>query len=154
MHGCRRLDRDYSAQGLCDNRRHAVNARQEAAMSDRPLSLPKLMLAIALGLWLGFVAIVLTTWLASRYLFPQALAPVAQAVQHWGTPAAAVAPEPPNRMFEQYQQNLQKQEQQQALDQARNNARNLSTPKCQFWLQQDQNAPTEKSRANVLQFCD
>jgi len=150
---CRRLDRDYSARWLCDNRRHAANACQEAVMSDRPLSLFKLSVAIAFGVWLGFVAIVLSTWLASRYLFPQSLAPVAQAVQQLGKPAVAPA-EPPNRMFEQYQQNLQKQEQQQALDQARSNARNLSNPKCQFWLQQDQNAPNEKTRANVLQFCD
>ncbi|MCK6186740.1 MULTISPECIES: hypothetical protein [unclassified Pseudomonas] len=122
-------------------------------MSGRPLSLFKLSAAVAFGLWLGFIAIVLTAWLASRYLFPQSLAPVAQAVQQLGKPAVA-APEPPNRMFEQYQQNLQKQEQQQTLDQARDNARNLSNPKCQFWLQQDRNAPNEKSRANVLQFCD
>ena len=122
-------------------------------MSDQSLSLLKLCIAIALGVWLGFIAIALTTWLASSYLFPQSLAPVAQAVQQLGKPTV-VAPEPPNRMFEQYQQNLHKQEQQQALDQARNNARNLSNPKCQFWLQQDQNAPSEKSRANVLQFCD
>jgi hypothetical protein len=122
-------------------------------MSDQSLSLPKLTFAIAMGVWLGFIAIVLTSWLASRYLFPQTLAPVAQAVQQLGKPAVAV-PEPPNRMFEQYQQNLQKQEQQQSLDQARTNARNLSNPKCQFWLQQDQNAPNEKSRANVLQLCE
>jgi|SRR5471030_1012280 hypothetical protein len=154
MRRCRRLDRDYSAQWLCDNRRHAANARQEATMSDRSLSLFKLSIAVAFGLWLGFIAIVLTTWLASRYVFPQSLAPVAQAVQQLGKPATVVAPEPPNRMFEQYQENLRKQEQQQTLDQARNNARNLSNPKCQFWLQQDQNAPNEKSKANVLQFCD
>ena len=123
-------------------------------MSDRSLSLFKLSIAVAFGLWLGFIAIVLTTWLASRYVFPQSLAPVAQAVQQLGKPATVVAPEPPNRMFEQYQENLRKQEQQQTLDQARNNARNLSNPKCQFWLQQDQNAPTEKSKANVLQFCE
>ncbi|WP_404487418.1 hypothetical protein ABWL43_08430 [Pseudomonas sp. HT11] len=123
-------------------------------MSDRSLSLFKLSIAVAFGLWLGFIAIVLTTWLASRYVFPQSLAPVAQAVQQLGKSASVVAPEPPNRMFEQYQENLRKQEQQQTLDQARNNARNLSNPKCQFWLQQDQNAPNEKSKANVLQFCD
>ncbi|KAF2406083.1 hypothetical protein ACMSI6_19555 [Pseudomonas antarctica] len=122
-------------------------------MADRSLSLFKLSVAVAFGLWLGFIAIVLTTWLASRYLFPQSLAPVAQAVQQLGQPAV-VAPQPPNRMFEQYQENLRKQEQQHTLDQARNNARNLSNPKCQFWLQQDQNAPNEKSKANVLQFCD
>ncbi|QPO19724.1 hypothetical protein HXW90_09280 [Pseudomonas sp. Y39-6] len=118
-------------------------------MSDRPLSLFKLCLAIALGVWLGFIAIALTTWLASRYLFPQSLAPVAQAVEQLGKPAP-VAVEPPNRLFEQYQENLRKQEQRQSLDQARN----LSNPKCQFWLQQDQNAPNEKSKANVLQFCE
>ncbi len=122
-------------------------------MSDRSLSLFKLSVAVAFGLWLGFIAIVLTTWLISRYLFPQSLAPVTQAVQQLGKPAVA-APEPPNRMFEQYQENLRKQEQQQTLDQARTNARNLANPKCQFWLQQDQNAPNEKSKANVLQFCD
>lgn len=122
-------------------------------MSDRPLSLLKLCVAIALGVWLGFIAIALTTWLASRYLFAQSLAPVTQAVEQLGKPAV-VAPEPPNRLFEQYQENLRKQEQQQTLDQARSNARNLSNPKCQFWLQQDQNAPNEKTRANVLQFCD
>jgi hypothetical protein len=153
MRRCRRLDRDYSAQRLCDNRRHAANACQEATMSDRSLSLFKLSVAVAFGLWLGFIAIVLTTWLVSRYLFPQSLAPVTQAVQQLGKPAVA-APEPPNRMFEQYQENLRKQEQQQTLDQARSNARNLANPKCQFWLQQDQNAPNEKSKANVLQFCD
>ena len=123
-------------------------------MSDRPLSLFKLCIAIAAGVWLGFIAIALTTWLASRYLFPQSLAPVAQAVQQLGKPATFDESQPPNRLFEQYQQNLQTQEQQQALDQARSNARNLSNPKCQFWLQQDQNAPNEKTRANVLQFCD
>ncbi|KAB0565091.1 hypothetical protein C9383_02295 [Pseudomonas palleroniana] len=122
-------------------------------MSDRSLPLFKLSVAIAFGVWLGFVAIVLTSWLTSRYLFPQSLAPVAQAVQQLGKPAV-VTPEPPNRMFEQYTDNLRKQEQQQSLDQARNNVRNLNNPKCQFWLQQDQNAPNEKSRANVLQFCE
>ena len=122
-------------------------------MSDRPLSLFKLCIAIDAGVWLGFIAIALTAWLASRYLFPQSLAPVAQAVEQLGKPAM-VEPQPPNRLFEQYQQNLHKQEQQQALEQARSNARNLSNPKCQFWLQQDQNAPNEKTRANVLQFCD
>lgn len=122
-------------------------------MPDRPFSLFKLSLAVAFGVWLGAVAVVLTAGLAAHYLFEQSLAPVAQAVQQLGKPAV-VAPEPPNRMFEQYQENLRKQEQQQTLDQARNNPRNLNNPKCQFWLQQDQNAPSDKSRASVLQFCD
>lgn len=114
------------------------------------LNLLQLSASIALGMWLGFMAIALTCWLASRFLFSQQLAPVAAAVQQLTTPPVAE----PNRMFEQYQQNLHKNEQQQTLDNARNNLRNLSNPKCQFWLQQDQTAPSDKSRANVLQFCD
>ncbi|WP_460109917.1 hypothetical protein [Pseudomonas sp. H3_E06] len=115
----------------------------------------QLTFSIALGLWLGFLAIVLTSWLLSRCLFNEQLAPVAAAVHQLAQPPAVQPPpEPPTPMFEQYQQNLQRNEQRQALDQARNNPRNLSNPKCQFWLQQDQNAPSEKSRANVLQFCE
>ncbi|VVO20037.1 hypothetical protein [Pseudomonas fluorescens] len=117
-----------------------------------PVSLNPLQLtgSIALGLWLGFMAIALTCWLASRFIFGQQLAPVAEAVQQLTKPPLAQ----PNRMFEQYQENLRKNEQQQTLDNARSNLRNLSNPKCQFWLQQDQTAPSDKSRANVLQFCD
>ncbi|MCL6700959.1 hypothetical protein [Pseudomonas sp. T1.Ur] len=119
------------------------------------LSALKLTVSIALGLWLGFVAIILTSWLLSRFLFAEQLAPVAAAVHQLAQPPAVQpAPEPPTPMFEQYQQNLQKNEQRQALEQVRSNPRNLSNPKCQFWLQQDQNAPSEKSRANVLQFCE
>ena len=61
---------------------------------------------------------------------------------------------PQSPLFEQYEENLRKNEQQQRLDQARSSSRNLSSPSCQFWLQQDRTAPSEKSRANVLQFCD
>jgi hypothetical protein len=112
--------------------------------------------SIALGLWLGFVAIALTCWL-SQFVFKEQLAPVAQAVQQLANPPAVqVQPDipPPSPMFEQYEENLRKNEQQARLDQARGSTRNLSNPKCQFWLQQDQTAPSEKSRANVLQFCD
>ncbi|VVP11166.1 hypothetical protein PS865_03366 [Pseudomonas fluorescens] len=115
--------------------------------------------SIALGLWLGFLAIALTCWLLSRFIFAEQLAPVAQAVQQLANPPVAVEPQPdvappPTPLFQQYEENLRKNEQQARLDQARANSRNASNPKCQFWLQQDQTAPTEKSRANVLQFCD
>ncbi|MDQ3201794.1 MAG: hypothetical protein M3Q94_06470 [Pseudomonadota bacterium] len=124
-----------------------------------PVQLSTLQLtgSIAFGLWLGFLAIALTCWLASRLLFGEQLAPVAQAVQQLANPPVAQpAPEPEAQkpMFEQYQENLRNNEQQQMVEQARSSKRNLSNAKCQFWLQQDQNAPSEKSRANVLQFCD
>lgn len=56
-------------------------------------------------------------------------------------------------MFERYKDILHKQELQQAADAAQGNPRNLNSPKCQFWLQQNRTAPTDKSQANVLEFC-
>ncbi|WP_223456277.1 MULTISPECIES: hypothetical protein [unclassified Pseudomonas] len=125
-----------------------------------PISLNALQLtgSIALGIWLGFIAIVLTCWLASRLLFSEQLAPVAAAVEQLAKPPVVTQPvpdiAPQSPLFEQYEENLRKNEQQQRLDQARSSSRNLSNPSCQFWLQQDRTAPSEKSRANVLQFCD
>ncbi|BBP75715.1 hypothetical protein CCU68_21300 [Pseudomonas gingeri NCPPB 3146 = LMG 5327] len=117
----------------------------------------QLTASIALGIWLGFVALALTAWLVARLFIAQPLAPVAEAVRQISQPAAPTAPQAPGdstQMFEQYKENLRKNEEQQRLDQARNSYRNLSNPKCQFWLQQDQTAPSDKSRANVLQFCN
>ncbi|WP_095110593.1 hypothetical protein [Pseudomonas sp. Irchel 3E20] len=113
----------------------------------------RLSLSIALGLWLGFLAIALTCWLASRFVFSAQLAPVSRAVEQLAQLPVVQAPAS-NPMFEQYQENLRRNEQRQALDNSRSDARNLANPKCQFWLQQDQTAPSDKSRANVLQFCD
>ena len=114
--------------------------------------------SIALGMWLGFIAIVLTVWLVSRLFFSEQLAPVAAAVEQLATPPVVTRPVPDipaqSPLFEQYEENLRRNEQAQRLDQARASNRNLANPKCQFWLQQDQTAPSEKSRANVLQFCD
>ncbi|WP_085715324.1 hypothetical protein [Pseudomonas sp. B28(2017)] len=122
------------------------------------LSALQLTGSIALGMWLGFIAIMLTCWLASRLLFSEQLAPVAAAVEQLAKPPVVVQPipdiPPQSPLFEQYEENLRKNEQQQRLDQARSSSRNLSNPSCQFWLQQDRTAPSEKSRANVLQFCD
>ena len=125
-----------------------------------PINLNALQLtgSIALGMWLGFIAIVLTCWLASRLLFSEQLAPVAAAVEQLAKPPVVAQPvpdiPPQSPLFEQYEENLRKSEQAQRLDQARSSTRNLANPNCQFWLQQDRTAPSEKSRANVLQFCD
>ncbi|MDR6605670.1 hypothetical protein [Pseudomonas synxantha] len=125
-----------------------------------PISLNALQLTggIALGMWLGFIAIVLTCWLASHLLFNKQLASVAAAVEQLAKPPVAAQPvpdiAPQNPLFEQYEENLRKNEQAQRLDQARSSSRNQSNPTCQFWLEQDRTIPSEKSRANVLQFCD
>ncbi|MGH8381149.1 hypothetical protein [Pseudomonas sp.] len=114
----------------------------------------QLILCIALGLWLGAVAIALSLWLAWR-LIPETVHPLSQVViPPAATPSPGAAPEQQSQMFEQYKQILRTQELQQAEDQAKGSVRNLSNPKCQFWLQQNRTAPTEKSRALVLEFCN
>ena len=124
---------------------------RELKITLKPL---QLILCIALGLWLGAVAIALSLWLAWR-LLPATVPPIAQVL---APPAIAPAPpaaaDPQQQMFEQYKQILRNQQVQQAEEQAQGSMRNLSNPKCQFWLQQNRNLPTEKSRAHVLEFCN
>ncbi|MDZ5602138.1 hypothetical protein SJI00_04995 [Pseudomonas sp. RP23018S] len=123
---------------------------------DRALSITltpvQFILCLALGLWLGAVAIGATAWLAVQ-LWPQHMAPWVQAVQ----PPAAVAPAAQDAqqvMFERYEQNVQRQQARQNSEAAAANPRNLDNPKCQFWLQQDRTAPTASSQAHVLEFCN
>lgn len=125
---------------------------RELKITLKPL---QLILCVAFGLWLGAVAIALSLWLALQY-WPEQVQPVAQAV----APAYARPAAPPAQpldtqaeMFERYKDILQKQEMQQAAEAAQGNPRNLNSPKCQFWLQQNRTAPTDKSQANVLEFC-
>ncbi|MFE1817278.1 hypothetical protein ACFW6L_30250, partial [Pseudomonas otitidis] len=68
-------------------------------------------------------------------------------------PAPAQPADAQAEMFERYKVILQEQQARQAADAAQGNPRNLNNPKCQFWLQQNRTAPTDKSQANVLEFC-
>ncbi|MFB4394736.1 MULTISPECIES: hypothetical protein [unclassified Pseudomonas] len=117
----------------------------------------QLILCVAFGLWLGAMAIALSLWLAWR-AWPQQVEPLAQAIAPAGVAPAPAQPaaQPADaqaEMFERYKDILHKQEAQQAADAAQGNMRNLNNPKCQFWLQQNRTAPTDKSQANVLEFC-
>lgn len=128
---------------------------------------PKLVLCIAAGVWLGMTASSLTTWLAHRT--PLGASAPASVVTDGGQvlrspPSTTNAPEltpgttvPPANdsevMFDQYQKNLRAQQLQQIEQAARANPGNLSNAKCQFWLEQVQTAPSDKSRENVAQFC-
>ncbi|WP_372822312.1 hypothetical protein ACCE15_06840 [Pseudomonas parafulva] len=124
--------------------------RRELKITLNPL---QLIVCVAFGLWLGAVAIALSLWLAWQ-LWPQQVEPLAQAVAPARSAPAPVAPPQPadaqQAMFERYKEILNTQQAQQAIEA---NPRNLNNPKCQFWLQQNRNAPTDKSHANVLEFC-
>ncbi|WP_087501604.1 hypothetical protein [Pseudomonas sp. SID14000] len=127
---------------------------RELKITLKPLPL---ILCVAFGLWLGAVAIAASLWLALQ-LWPQQVQPLAQAVAPSAyRPATPPAPAPvadaQAQMFERYKDILHKQELQQAAEAAQGNPRNLNSPKCQFWLQQNRTAPTDKSQANVLEFC-
>lgn len=111
------------------------------------LNPPQLVGCIALGIWLGFLAIALTLWLGYKLFFNTPLPTLAPAPP---PPAmGAPAPDDSSAMFDQYKDNLRRQEQSQGAAQSHD-----QDPKCQFWLQQDRTAPTDKSRTNVLKFCN
>ncbi|MBH3414489.1 MULTISPECIES: hypothetical protein [Pseudomonas] len=124
--------------------------QRELKITLKPL---QLIFCVALGLWLGAVAIGLSLWLALQ-LWPEQVAPVAQAVAPaYSKPAPAQPVDAQREMFERYKDILHQQQIQQAAEAAQGNPRNLNSPKCQFWLAQNRTAPTEKSQANVLEFC-
>jgi hypothetical protein len=128
-----------------------VNHR-ELSVTLRPL---KLVLSIAVGIWLGFMAVLLTVWLIYKALPAEQTQALANAANQWVTPPAPKAkPETDNPMFDQYRQILRDSETRQAQEaEQAERQRSFNGPKCQFWMQQNQTAPSEKSRASVYQFC-
>ncbi len=128
-----------------------VNHR-ELSVTLRPL---KLILSIAVGIWLGFLAVLLSLWLIYKLLpAEQTQALNNAAAQMTAPPAVKPKPDSDNPMFDQYRQILRDSEvrQTQEAEQAERQ-RSFNGPKCQFWMQQNQTAPSEKSRASVYQFC-
>jgi uncharacterized iron-regulated membrane protein len=115
----------------------------------------KLLLCIALGIWLGFIAIALTGVLIFKLLPAEQAQAVTNAATQLTAPAAPKAPPPSDHpMFDQYKQILRDSEARQAQDaEQAERQRSFNGPKCQFWMQQNQTAPSEKSRASVYQFC-
>lgn len=129
-----------------------VRNRRELNVSLHPL---KLIACIAVGLWLGFLAIALTALLFYKALPAADQQKVDSALAQPSAPQAAKpAPEAEKTMFEKYENSLRESEARQAREQAQEQQqKQFSGPKCDFWMQQDRTAPSEKSRANVIQFC-
>jgi len=128
-----------------------VNHR-ELSVTLRPL---KLILSIAVGIWLGFLAVALTAWLIYKALPPEQAQAVNSAATQLTTPSAAKPKaDSDNPMFDQYRQILRDSEARQAQEaEQAERQRSFNGPKCQFWMQQNQTAPSEKSRAAIYQFC-
>ncbi|WP_426141450.1 hypothetical protein [Pseudomonas sp. DWP3-1-2] len=127
-----------------------LSNRRELNVSMPPL---KLIACIALGIWLGIAAAVLTGVLVFRALPEAQTQAVSNAAVRLSTPATVPA-ESEKTMFEHYEQNLRESEARQAMEQTREQQqKTFNAPKCNFWLQQDRTAPSDKSRANVMQFC-
>lgn len=115
----------------------------------------KLAGGIALGIWLGFLAVALSAWLVYSLLPPAPAQALGNAAARLGAPTAPAVPaETDNPMFEQYKRNLKATEERQAREEAdATRARSFNGPRCEFWLQQNRTAPSEKSRAAIEQFC-
>lgn len=115
----------------------------------------KLIVSIAVGIWLGFLTIVLSAWLIYKALpAEQAQALNNAATQMVSPPVNKAKAESDNPMFDQYRQTLRDSEARQAQEAEQvERQRSFNGPKCQFWMQQNQTAPSEKSRAAVYQFC-
>jgi hypothetical protein len=115
----------------------------------------RLILCIALGIWLGAVAVALTGMLIFKNLPPaQTQVLESAAAQLSAPPAPAAAEEPEGAMFRKYEQSLRESEARQAREQAQEQRqRNYSRSKCDFWMQQDRTAPSEKSRASINEYC-
>lgn len=115
----------------------------------------KLIVCIALGIWLGAMAVFLTGLLYVKSLPPaQSQALENAATQLSRPPAKAPVSEPDTEMFRKYEQSLRESEARQAREQAQEQQQStFSRSKCDFWLQQDRTAPSEKSRASINQYC-
>lgn len=114
----------------------------------------KLILCIALGIWLGAMAVIATGMLFYKNLPPAQTQALEQAAAQLRSPSPAAQPEPENAMFQKYEQSLRESEARQAREQVQEQQqRNYSRSKCDFWMQQDRTAPSEKSRASINQYC-
>ncbi|WP_330114321.1 hypothetical protein SA496_19305 [Pseudomonas sp. JS3066] len=117
-----------------------------------------LTLSVALGVWLGFIAIGLTTYLGYRLYMADNEAPTAQVfTPPPAPPQPAPAPVPPGPGEERLQKYEENYNATQRADNERlerlEDQRRLDDAKCQFWTEQYRNAPTEKAKRNMDQEC-
>ncbi|AOE86983.1 hypothetical protein [Pseudomonas sp. TCU-HL1] len=132
-----------------------VRPRRVLRISFNPLILT---LSVALGVWLGFIAIGLTTYIGYQFYTTESEAPVAQVFTPPPfPPQPAPAPTPPSTGEERLQKYEENYNAAQRADNERlerlEEQRRLNDAKCQFWTEQYRNAPTEKAKRNMGQEC-
>ncbi|MBT8767556.1 hypothetical protein [Metapseudomonas boanensis] len=111
-----------------------------------------LTMSIALGIWLGFVAVALTGYAGYKLYMADAPAPVSQVAP---PPPQPAQPSPDEKRLQQYEDNYNAaQREENARLQKLEEARRLGDAKCQFWTEQYRNAPTDKARRNMEQYCN
>lgn len=114
--------------------------------------------SIAVGLWLGFMAILITCALIYKVYEEQQIRQVNSALRQMGeafqTPPARPQVDASAQMFEQFKQNQAQLQREQAEAQAQAaKEQRITSPQCRFWMQQHTTAPTEKSQENVSRYC-
>ncbi|MDE3736023.1 hypothetical protein PSH28_05425 [Pseudomonas resinovorans] len=116
-----------------------------------------LTLSVALGVWLGFIAISLTAYLGYQFYMADSETPVAQVFTPPPASAPQPAPTPPSTGEERLQTYEERYNATQRADNERlerlEEQRRLNDAKCQFWTEQYRNAPTEKAKRNMDQEC-
>ncbi|MFC5698085.1 hypothetical protein ACFPU0_21330 [Pseudomonas sp. GCM10022186] len=131
--------------------------RRILRISFSPLAL---ILSVALGVWLGFIAIGATTYFGYQLYMANAQAPVAEVFTPPPAPSQP-APAPAPALPSSGEERLQKYEENYSAAQRADNERQerleeqrrLGDAKCQFWTDQYRNAPTEKAKRNMDQEC-
>lgn len=112
----------------------------------------KLTFAVAIGIWLGSMAVAATAWLIWRDI------PPFMATRTTAPPVAAPTTPPPSRsneeMFQQYLQRQQAiQEQQNRQIEKSEQQKRFNSAPCQFWRQQYQANPTQTNREKMDGYC-
>lgn len=116
-----------------------MSLRQKRRVLPVTFSFWKLAFSVAIGVWLGGLAFLFSCGLLYKAYMNQQFP-----VLTGDSAAPSSAPQTSNQqMFEQYQHNQQQAQERTGPD----------TPTCQFWQEQNRNAPSAKARDNLQRYC-
>lgn len=114
--------------------------RQKRRVLPVTFSFWKLAFSVAIGVWLGGLAFVFSCGLLYKAYMNQQFPVLAG---NAASSSEAARDDANQQMFEQYQRNQQQAQERTGPD----------TPTCQFWQEQNRNAPSAKARDNLQRYC-